>query len=139
MTYLVISAIIFTVLTIVFFFMSSHSDWVATFGSLGVITGLFAFALTIVVMSFGYDWYAANYKASIINREYGTNYSREEVFYAKDVIDTIQQINRKRIEVNGNVMQNKCPENADVSAVTNTVVDEVNASFFTDTDTSLTY
>jgi len=138
MTYLVISAVILTVLTVAFLWMSTLHDSFALWGT-GFISGLGALVLAVILPILGYEWYASGYQAKIINREYGTNYTKEEVFYAKDVIDTVQQINRKRIEVNGNVMQNKCPENAEVSAVTNTIVDEVNASFFTDTDTSLTY
>jgi len=59
------------------------------------------YALTI------WAWFAADSKANIINREYGTSYTREEIFYASDVIDTIRQIDRKRIEVNGDLMREK--------------------------------
>jgi len=139
MTYLVISAIILTVLTVVFLCLSYYHDSdILTF--LGIWSGISAFVLTCICSIFGYQWFAAGYQAKIVNHALGTNYSRQDLFYAKDVIDEIQQINRKRIEVNGNVMQNKCPENAEASAVTNTIMEEeVNASFSTDTDTSLTY
>jgi hypothetical protein len=139
MTYLVISAVILTVLTVTFLYFAFHAERESFFilgGFSGAITIIFACLCSI----FGYQWLAADYQAKIVNRALGTNYSRQDLFYAKDVIDEIQQINRKRIEVNGNVMQNKCPENAEASAVANTIVeDEVNASFSTDTDTSLTY
>lgn len=48
-------------------------------------------------INFGYA--SASYKAGILNREYGTSYTQEEVFYASDVIDTIQKLPRKRVEV----------------------------------------
>jgi len=54
-----------------------------------------------------WEWIAADSKANIINREYGTNYTREEVFYASDVIETMRMLNRKRIEVNGDIMRDK--------------------------------
>lgn len=58
----------------------------------------------------GWSWIAADSKARIINREYGTNYTREEIFYASDVIDTIREIDRKRVEVNGDLMQERGAE-----------------------------
>lgn len=64
-------------------------------------TGVTAIAYAFTVWS----WIAADHKANIINREYGTNYTREEVFFARDVIDTIREIDRKRIEINGDVMR----------------------------------
>lgn len=54
-----------------------------------------------------WDWIAAESKAAIINREYGTSYTREEIFYASNVIETIRQIDRKRIEVNGDLLREK--------------------------------
>ncbi len=53
------------------------------------------------------QWIGAEQKANIINREYGTNYTQAEVFYASDVIDTIRQIDRKRYEVNGDLFREK--------------------------------
>lgn len=126
MTYLGISTIAMVVLTAVCAWgcnKATTDGWGAFLFVLGIFSGFCSFFSCIALAFLGYDWYAAGYKTQIINREYGTNYTREEVFYAKDVIDTIQEINRKRIEINGNLMQNKCPEN------TNVVADEVNASF----------
>lgn len=48
----------------------------------------------------------AEYKARIINREFGTEYTQAEVFYAEDVIDVVKQLNRTRIEANGNLFDN---------------------------------
>lgn len=53
----------------------------------------------------GWDWLAAEQKANIINREYGTNYTQKEVYFASDVIDTVRELDRKRIEVNGDLMR----------------------------------
>lgn len=56
----------------------------------------------IGLMAYSYltfDYASASYKAGILNKEYGTSYSQEEVFYASDVIDTIQKLQRKRVEV----------------------------------------
>ncbi len=67
---------------------------------------IFGIILFVGVCVFG--WLAFNYrasetKASLINREYNTAYTTEEVFYASDVIDTIRELDRTRIEINGNI------------------------------------
>lgn len=70
---------------------------------LAVATGISAVTYSLAL----WHWVAADSKAQIINREYGTQYTREEVFYASDVIDTIRNINRKRIEINGDLLHSK--------------------------------
>lgn len=81
--------------------------------SLGAVIGasvgtLLLIAAGVSAISYAYmawRWMAADSKAQIINREYGTNYTREEVFFASDVIDTIREIDRKRVEVNGDLLR----------------------------------
>ena len=58
----------------------------------------------------GYLWVAAGHKVQIINREYHTTYTQEEIFYASSVIDIIRQLDRSRYEVNGNIMKDKDKE-----------------------------
>jgi len=70
---------------------------------LGVATGITVICYCYMV----WEWQASAYKVAIINREYGTKYTREEIFYATNVIDTIREIDRKRIEINGNVLKGK--------------------------------
>lgn len=53
-----------------------------------------------------FDWVGSKYKTEIINREYGTDYTRYEIFYASDVIDEIRELNRKRVEINGDLFKN---------------------------------
>lgn len=74
---------------------------------LGILTCAAAVLVAIFYVIAGWNWIAADSKAKIINREYGTHYTREEVFYASDVIDTIREIDRKRVEVNGDLMSEK--------------------------------
>ena len=69
----------------------------AAFGFIGLI--IYSFVC--------YEYLAAEHKANIINREYNTNYSQIEVFYASDVIDTVRQLDRKRIELNGDLITGK--------------------------------
>ena len=66
------------------------------FGMLGCIACLIGLVFGLV---FSYGWYSSEHKAKIINREYKTNYTQEEIFYAEDVIETIREIKRQRNEV----------------------------------------
>lgn len=65
------------------------------------LIGLFLYSIM------GYSYFAAEYKKEILNREYGTNYTQLEVFYASDVIDTVRELDRKRIELNGDLITGK--------------------------------
>lgn len=60
-------------------------------------------ALSVVAVC-GWSWQSSKYKADIINREYNTQYTRQEIFYASDVIDTVRELDRKRIELNGDLL-----------------------------------
>lgn len=84
------------------------------YGGMNFIAGCFAFLLAAAVgissigfVFWGFGWLAAEQKANIINREYDAKYTQKEVFYASDVIDTVRQLDRKRIEVNGDLMREK--------------------------------
>jgi hypothetical protein len=66
-----------------------------------IVTGISSISYSFTA----WGWLASEHKMHIVNREYGTSYSREEIFYASDVIDTIRELDRKRFEVNGNIMR----------------------------------
>jgi hypothetical protein len=97
--------------TLAGYFLLNYAGKYGDFGFLallGGITILFGAGIASVCYAFTiWSWFAADSKANIINREYGTAYTQEEVFFAADVIDTIRQIDRKRIEVNGDLMRDK--------------------------------
>lgn len=82
-------------------FRGTH--FIAQLFGLLLLTGAGLASLAVACTT--WDWFAAESKAQIINREYGTDYTREEVFFASDVIDTIREIDRKRIEINGDIMR----------------------------------
>ena len=76
----------------------------------GLAGMLSAIALCAAGIFYGYVVFlmlGSGYRADIINREYGTNYTAAEVFFASSVIDTVRELDRKRIELNGNLMHNK--------------------------------
>ena len=85
-------------------YFRAGADFAAILGLvLMAATGITTIAYAFTV----YSWVASDYKADIINREYGTNYTKEEVFFASDVIDTVRELNRQRIEVNGDLINGK--------------------------------
>lgn len=79
------------------------SHFVATIagmlGCMGSLVGLALYGSLVLT------WNGAGHKANIINREYRTNYTQAEVFYASNVIDIILELNRKRVEINGDLMR----------------------------------
>lgn len=52
----------------------------------------------------GWSYISAGYKVQIVNREYGTDYTQAEMYWAKDVIETVRELDRKRYQINGNLM-----------------------------------
>lgn len=68
--------------------------------------GVASVTLSLIgLMTFSIYYVSAGYKAELINKEYGTHYTQAEVFYGSDVIETIQQVKRQRIEINGNLLK----------------------------------
>lgn len=76
-------------------------------GLVAPMVGVIGFVCLIGYSFAAFGYIAAEHKAKIINREYGTNYTQEEVFYAADVIDAVRQLDRKRIEIDGNLITGK--------------------------------
>lgn len=66
---------------------------------ISAVSGAVACIGLIVCLLLGFDYKAASVKAELINREYDTHYTQEEIFYAEDVVDTIREIQRSRIDV----------------------------------------
>lgn len=64
-----------------------------------------SFAGLAVYCLVAWSYFAAGYQVDIVNREYGTSYTQEEMFYASDVIETMRELQRERIEVNGNLLK----------------------------------
>ena len=69
---------------------------------LAVILG---FVGLLVYAGAGWYYIAAGHKAELLNKEYGTNYTQADVFYASSVIDLVREIDRMRLTVNGNLIQ----------------------------------
>ncbi len=103
MTLLLIAIVALTVLALVGanFGYSWFNEIVCPLCTAMGFLGLIAYACLI------WFYVAAEYQAGIINREYGTNYTQKEVFYASDVIETVRELNRTRVEVNGDIVTGK--------------------------------
>lgn len=74
-------------------------------GLAGVVFGIASVLSALIYIYAGFCWFAAYHQANIINREYGANYTQAEVFFASEVIDTVRELDRKRIELNGDLMR----------------------------------
>ena len=104
-TYLVL-LILLTCISTALLYYSDHLDGISEFLAylVGFIGAGASTVFTIIGLILAYNWYSASYQAQVINREYGTQYTQAEVFYASNVIDTVRMLDRKRIELNGNLM-----------------------------------
>lgn len=83
-------------------YMLSKCDGLGEFtGFVGCCLGVVGLLMYSVLV---YEYVASGYKADIINREYSTTYTKLEIFYASDVIDTVRELNRTRVELNGDLI-----------------------------------
>lgn len=104
MILILIALIVLAVLGFVLLAWANENDIFAAF-VVGLICVMGAGLGLIAYLFSGWSYMAAEYKADIINREYGTNYTQAEVYWAADVIDTVRELNRKRIELNGDLLE----------------------------------
>jgi alcohol dehydrogenase class IV len=107
MTLLIIGIVVSVILASVLIIMGdSGCEWYHALGEFFGYALAFCSAIALVLwMVLAFNYKAAEYKAAIINREYKTEYTRLEVFYASDVIDIIRELDRKRVEINGDILK----------------------------------
>lgn len=72
------------------------------FGAVGLMVGILGLGGCVIA---GVLYVSAGHEAKIINREYGTEYTQAEMFYARSVIDEVRHLNRQRIELNGDLLK----------------------------------
>lgn len=112
MTFLIIGVILGSILS-AFLLWYSEQGYNGRHTLSGVLGGLSAFICLFGVIAIcvcGFAWQASKVQAGLLNREYGTNYTREEVFYASNVIDIIRELDRNRYEVNGDLRRERDPQ-----------------------------
>lgn len=105
MTELIVATVIVAILTVVFTLAHYHIEWDDVLGLIAWLFGLTTLVLSICLALMGHRWTSAEITAKVLNREYKTEYTKDEIFYASDVIDKIRELDRKRIEINGNIMK----------------------------------
>ncbi len=79
-------------------------------GDIAALFAILGFASLLVYCIFVILYVSAGYKVDIINREYKTNYTRSEMFYASGVIETVRELHRERVEINGNIITGRGSE-----------------------------
>lgn len=106
-TYALVGLLCLAVLSVVLMVYSTKEyDWIHGVAAIAGVVLAIGVALAVIAhLILAWGWVEAGVEAKIINREYGTHYTQEEVFYASDVIDTIREIDRQRVEVNGNLLR----------------------------------
>jgi lipopolysaccharide export LptBFGC system permease protein LptF len=106
--FMILIAIVLGVLLAALLFWYAGEAWGWSNTVAGLLGVIFSIALGFAIIAYvfcGWSWFAAEHEARIINREYHTNYTQAEVFWASNVIDTIRELDRKRIELNGDIMR----------------------------------
>ena len=106
-TVLIVSAIVIVALFKTIDNLSSHtfSDAPVILIPVMVLSSI-VFVITLVTSVVLVPSYiSAEVKAEVINKEFGTNYTQRDVFYAEGVIEEIQEVKRQRIELNGNILK----------------------------------
>lgn len=100
MTYLLftLAAILATTWT-VRVLLSSANELLEFLGVLLAIGTVIASAVLLITAFF---FVAAGHKADIMNKEFGTSYGRNEIFYASDLINEIQRMKYKCVELDKN-------------------------------------
>ena len=86
---------------------SGYSGFHTLAGVAGLLVGCVAGVASVFALASAFVWTASAHKAEMINAEFGTAYTQEQVFWAGDVIEEIRQVQRQRVELNGNIMQEK--------------------------------
>ena len=105
LTYLLIPVIL---LAIALFSYTVMDETIHRYPFLSLLTAFVFFGSLITSLAATISvpfYYGAGLKADLINAEYGTSYTREQMFFASDIIDTVREIKRQRVELNGNLMQ----------------------------------
>ena len=72
---------------------------VALCGAGATIAFVIALIMLVIIPIYAFEYEKATYQAKVLNREYETEYTIEEVMYAKNVIETVQYLNRSRLEI----------------------------------------
>jgi len=94
MSYLIIT----TVLSIAFgLYLTGKNEESFLFVS-GIFLTITGFLFLITTTHTGFEFIKSGHKAKIINEQFGTEYTRAQIFYAGDVIDVILELESKELK-----------------------------------------
>lgn len=92
--------LVVSIIVLVLGALLSDSSWGDVLGIImlmlgGLATAIFAIVFVVVAV----ETYEGKIKAQILNREYGTNYTADEITWGEDVVDKVLELQRQRIEL----------------------------------------
>ncbi len=65
----------------------------------GVMCGMACACIGIFSLAMIPYYYGAGIKAEMLNKEFGTSYTTEQVFFAESIIDEIREVQRNRVDL----------------------------------------
>lgn len=65
-----------------------------------IALALLGFVSSIILFASSIDWMACGYRAEMLNKEFGTSYTRDQLFWAGDVVQEVQKLKHQRLELN---------------------------------------
>lgn len=90
-----------------------YSDWAVVPFVGSICLGLFSIFLLVVVALSAWSWVSAPVRAEIVNKEFGTNYTAQQIFFAEDVIDEIRELKRTRVSADIKLEKSEKPAKAE--------------------------
>ena len=100
---LILVCVLAVILIFVGLFMMEHRS--ELIGCVGFLVSTFSSGIAIICLVFMPFYCGASIKADLVNKEFGTDYTAEQVFYAESIIDEIREVKRQRIEINGDLLR----------------------------------
>lgn len=106
MTYLIYAALCNTGLLLSAFFLFCTEKYSKT-QLLGAMLGYVAGVLYIILTIFSYGYVKASVQAELINAQYGTEYTTNQIYFASDIIDEVSEAKRSRIDMRSHISKEK--------------------------------
>jgi len=101
---ILIGVIIVIIVIISAFAIERDNDMLQMVGGVSLILSGLALLTYLIFLCF---YVGAGYKADMLNREFGTEYTQQEVFWAGGTIEEVRQMKRSRYEIYGDLLRDK--------------------------------
>lgn len=106
MTYLIYAALCNIGLLLSAIFLSRIEKYSLT-ELFGVMLGFISGVLFIILSINSYSYVKASVQAELINAQYGTAYTTDQIYFASDIIDEISEAKRSRIDMRSHITKEK--------------------------------